>query len=87
MIGGESEASPNSVPQTTANLQLIQDDLDWLKMRYDMVARNDRDSMERFKSVTTKVDSVEKKIETIGLESTTKLDSLEKRMAILSQKY
>ena len=70
---------------TATTLQRLREDLDWLKLSYDKSARSDRSTTEKFDAVTTRFDSVEKKIESLGTESNTKFDSLEKRMFIITE--
>ncbi|KAF3521087.1 hypothetical protein DY000_02061852 [Brassica cretica] len=62
------------------DLQRIQDEMDLTKLNYDTLARNDRSTKERVESMSTKVDSVEKKIEAIGVETTARFKALERRM-------
>ncbi|KAF3488835.1 hypothetical protein F2Q69_00053918 [Brassica cretica] len=74
----------NAIPQS-ANVQRLLDEVEWLRLGYEMVARNDRATMKRFDSVAKQFDSVEKKIDKIGTKSNTRFESLEKRMSTITE--
>ena len=67
------------------DLQRLQDEMDLTKLNYDTLARNDRSTKDRVEAMTTKVDSVEKKIEAIGVETSTRFEALEKKMTAITE--
>ncbi|XP_048620022.1 cytochrome P450 705A22-like [Brassica napus] len=83
--GEELAVTPSSAIPQSANVQRLLDEVEWLRLGYEMVARNDRATMERFDSVAKQFDSVEKKIDKIGTKSNTRFESLEKRMSTITE--
>ncbi|KAF2606131.1 hypothetical protein F2Q68_00045159 [Brassica cretica] len=82
--GGDREKTTTADPLKSMDLQRIQDEMDLTKLNYDTLARNDRSTKERVESMSTKVDSVEKKIEAIGVETTARFKALERRMTVIT---
>ncbi|KAL0847849.1 hypothetical protein Bca101_021096 [Brassica carinata] len=82
--GGDWEKTITADAAKSPDLQQLQDDMETAKLNYDKLARNDRATMAKFDSMATKVDSVEKKIETIAIDSTARFEALEKQMTFIT---
>ncbi|KAG2299051.1 hypothetical protein Bca52824_035523 [Brassica carinata] len=66
------------------DLQRLQDEMELTKLNYDSLLRNERSTKERVESMTTKVDSVEKKIEALSAETTERFKTLEKKITSIA---
>ncbi|KAG2288910.1 hypothetical protein Bca4012_030071 [Brassica carinata] len=81
---GDREKTTTADPLKSMDLQRIQDEMDLTKLNYDTLARNERSTKERVESMSMKVDSVEKNIEAIGVETTARFKALERRMTVIT---
>ena len=82
--GGDREKSTTGESAKSMDLQQIQDEMEMTKLNYDTLFRNKRSTRERVDSMTTKVDSVDKKIEALGTEATTRFEALERKMTSIA---
>ena len=71
--GGDREKTISAEAEKSMNLHQIHDDIELAKHNYEKLAQNDR-------VTTKKLDSVEKKIETMAIFSTLRLKAIEKQM-------
>ena len=71
--GGDREKTISADAAKSMDLQQIQEEMELAKHNYEKLAQRDR-------VTTKKLDSVEKKIETMVIESTSRFKAIEKQM-------
>ncbi|KAL0886439.1 hypothetical protein Bca101_010422 [Brassica carinata] len=82
--GSDREKTTIADPTKSMDLQRLQDEMELTKLNYDSLLRNERSTKERVESMTTKVDSVEKKIEALSAETTERFKTLEKKITSIA---